>query len=443
MTIFAENLPMGNIVAIVGRPNVGKSTLFNRLTETRNAIVDEFSGVTRDRHYGKVEWGGQEFSIIDTGGYIKGSDDIFEKEIRKQVLIAIEEADLILFTVDATVGITDLDDIVADLLRRSGKKVLIVANKVDNFDMIHLTYEFQGMGLGEVFPLSSLSGQGTGDLLDKVLENIEDKPVDYDESIPKIAIVGRPNVGKSSITNAFLGDDRNIVTPLSGTTRDSIYTRFNSFGFDFYLIDTAGLRKKAKVKEDLEFYSVLRSVRTIEAADVCILMIDATEGFESQDMNIFTLIQRNHKGVVILVNKWDLIEKDTKTADEYKKLIQKKIAPFNDVPIIFTSVIEKQRIFKALETAVEVYTNRSTRIPTAKLNDYLLEIIQETPPPSHNGKYLKIKYATQLPTHYPQFALFCNNPKYVRESYKRFLENKLRDNFPLTGVPIEIYFRQK
>ncbi len=435
---------MGNIVAIVGRPNVGKSTLFNRLTETRNAIVDEFSGVTRDRHYGKVEWGGREFSIIDTGGYISGSSDIFEEEIRKQVLIAIEEADLILFTVDSQTGITDLDQVVAHLLRRSGKKVLVVANKVDNFDMIHLTYEFQGFGLGEVFSVSSVSGPGTGDLLDKVLEMIEDKPVDYDETLPKIAVVGRPNVGKSSITNALLGDERNIVTPLSGTTRDSIYTRYKSFGFDFYLIDTAGLRKKAKVKEDLEFYSVLRSVRTIEAADVCILMIDATEGFEAQDMNIFSLIQRNHKGVVILVNKWDLIEeKGTNTSNDYKKLIENKIAPFNDVPIIFTSVPEKQRIFKALETAVEVYQNRSRRIPTHELNEFLLPIIAETPPPAYKGKYIKIKYVTQLPTYYPQFAMFCNLPQYIREPYKRFLENKLRDEYQLTGVPIEIYFRQK
>lgn len=435
---------MGNIVAIVGRPNVGKSTLFNRLTETRNAIVDEFSGVTRDRHYGKVEWGGQEFSIIDTGGYISGSSDIFEEEIRKQVLIAIEEADLILFTVDAQIGVTDLDTVVANLLRKSGKKILVVANKVDNFDMIHQTYEFQGFGVGEVFAISSISGQGTGDLLDKIIELIEDKPVDYDETLPKIAVVGRPNVGKSSITNALLGDDRNIVTPISGTTRDSIYTRYKSFGFDFYLIDTAGLRKKAKVKEDLEFYSTLRSVRTIEAADVCILMIDATVGFESQDMNIFTLIQRNHKGVVILVNKWDLVEdKGTNTANDYKKIILQKIAPFTDVPIIFTSVPEKQRIFKALETAVEVYNNRSRRIPTSQLNDFLLPIMEATPPPSYKGKYVKIKYATQLPTYYPQFALFCNLPQYVREPYKRFLENKLRENFPLTGVPIEIYFRQK
>jgi len=435
---------MGNIVAIVGRPNVGKSTLFNRLTETRNAIVDEFSGVTRDRHYGKVEWGGREFSIIDTGGYITGSTDIFEDEIRKQVVIAIEEADLILFTVDSQVGIADLDQTVADLLRKSGKPVLIVANKVDNFDMIHNTYEFQGFGFGEVWPVSSVSGQGTGDLLDRINEIIEDKPVDYDETLPKIAIVGRPNVGKSSITNALLGIDRNIVTPISGTTRDSIHIRYKSFGFDFYLIDTAGLRKKAKVKEDLEFYSVLRSVRTIEAADVCILMIDATEGFESQDMNIFSLIQRNHKGVVILVNKWDLVEnKETNTTNDYKKLILSKIAPFTDVPIIFTSVPEKQRIFKALETAIEVYQNRARRISTSELNDFLLPIINETPPPSYKGKYVKIKYVTQLPTYYPQFALFCNLPQYVREPYRRFLENRLRENYPLTGVPIEIYFRQK
>lgn len=431
------------MVAIVGRPNVGKSTLFNRLTESRDAIVDEFSGVTRDRHYGKVEWNGKEFSIIDTGGYVQGSDDIFEEEIRKQVLIAIEEADLILFVVDSMLGIHSLDEVVADLLRRTKKKVLVVANKVDNFNLINSTYEFQGFGVGDVFPLSSISGSGTGELLDEITNNLDDKPVDFDETLPKIAIVGRPNVGKSSITNAFLGEDRNIVTPISGTTRDSIFTRFNSFGFDFYLIDTAGLRKKAKVKEDLEFYSVLRSIRTIEASDVCILMIDATTGFEAQDMNILTLIKKNHKGLVILVNKWDLVEKDTKTAIEYTKVIENKIAPFKDVPIIYTSVPEKQRIFKALEKAVEVYNNRTRRISTSELNDYLLPIINETPPPSMKGKYVKIKYCTQLPTKYPQFVLFCNLPQYVKEPYKRFIENKLREHFDFSGVPIEIYFRQK
>lgn len=434
---------MGNIVAIVGRPNVGKSTLFNRLTETRSAIVDEFSGVTRDRHYGKVDWSGKEFSIIDTGGYIHGSDDVFEEEIRKQVELAIDESDLILFVVDTVLGITDLDETVAAMLRRSKKNVLVVANKVDNFERIHETYEFHKFGLGDIFPLSSISGSGTGELLDKIVELIDDKPVEIDETLPRIAIVGRPNVGKSSITNAFLGIERNIVTPIAGTTRDSIFTRYNSFGFDFYLVDTAGLRKKSKVTEDIEFYSVLRSVRTIESSDVCILMIDATAGFESQDMNIFSLIKKNHKGVVILVNKWDLIEKDHKTAEEFKAVIEKKLAPFNDVPIIFTSVPEKQRIFKALETAVEVYQNRSQSIKTRELNDFILPIIENNPPPANKGKYIKIKFATQLPTRYPTFAFFCNLPQYIKEPYKRFIENKLREHYNLTGVPIEIYFRQK
>lgn len=434
---------MGNIVAIVGRPNVGKSTLFNRLTESRQAIVDEFSGVTRDRHYGKVEWNGKQFSVIDTGGYVHGSDDVFEEEIRKQVLLAIDESDLILFMVDNTIGITDLDEVVADLLRRSKKNVLVIANKVDNFNQINDSYVFHGFGLGEVYPLSSISGSGTGELLDKVTSMLEDKPVEEMEDLPKIAIVGRPNVGKSSITNAFLGEERNIVTPIAGTTRDAIHTRYNSFGFDFYLIDTAGLRKKAKVHEDLEFYSVLRSIRTIESSDVCLLMIDASEGFESQDMNIFSLIKKNHKGIVILVNKWDLIEKDTKTSEEYKKVILKKIAPFNDVPIIFTSVPEKQRIYKALEAAIKVYENRKRRITTSKLNDFILPIIEATPPPAIKGKYIKIKYATQLPIAYPAFAFFCNLPQYIRDPYKRFLENKLREEFDFSGVPIEIFFRQK
>jgi GTP-binding protein len=435
---------MGNIVAIVGRPNVGKSTLFNRLTESRDAIVDEFSGVTRDRHYGKAEWGGKEFSVIDTGGYVHGSDDIFEEEIRKQVLLAIDEADVILFVVDTTTGVTDLDEQVADLLRRTPKPVLVVANKVDNFERIAETAVFYSFGLGdEVFPISSLSGAGTGELLDKLASLLQDKPLEVDTNIPKIAIVGRPNVGKSSITNAFLGEERNIVTPIAGTTRDAIYTRYKSFGFDFYLIDTAGLRKKSKVHDDLEFYSVLRSVRTIESSDVCILMIDATEGFESQDMNIFNLIKKNHKGCVIVVNKWDLIEKDHKTAEHYKEIIQKKIAPFSDVPIIFTSVPEKQRIFKALETAIQVYENRKRRIPTHELNEFILPIIEETPPPSIKGKYIKIKYATQLQIAYPAFVFFCNLPQYIKEPYKRFLENKIRANYNFSGVPIEIFFRQK
>ncbi len=435
---------MGNIVAIVGRPNVGKSTLFNRLTESRDAIVDEFSGVTRDRHYGKAEWGGKEFSVIDTGGYVHGSDDIFEEEIRKQVLLAIDEADVILFVVDTTTGVTDLDEQVADLLRRTPKPVLVVANKVDNFERIAETAVFYSFGLGdEVFPISSLSGAGTGELLDKLVRLLQDKPLEVDTNIPKIAIVGRPNVGKSSITNAFLGEERNIVTPIAGTTRDAIYTRYKSFGFDFYLIDTAGLRKKSKVRDDLEFYSVLRSVRTIESSDVCILMIDATEGFESQDMNIFNLIKKNHKGCVIVVNKWDLIEKDHKTAEKYREIIQKKIAPFSDVPIIYTSVPEKQRIFKALETAIQVYENRKRRIPTHELNEFILPIIEETPPPSIKGKYIKIKYATQLQIAYPAFVFFCNLPQYIKEPYKRFLENKIRANYNFSGVPIEIFFRQK
>lgn len=434
---------MGNIIAIVGRPNVGKSTLFNRLTGTRDAIVDEHSGVTRDRQYGKSDWNGKDFSIIDTGGYVQGSDDIFEEEIRKQVLIAIEEADVIIFMVDTVTGITDLDETVADMLRKSKKPVLVVANKVDNNERIADAQIFYAFGLGEVFTLSSISGFGTGELLDAISELVDDKGVDFDDTLPKITIVGRPNVGKSSITNALLGEDRNIVTPIAGTTRDAIYTRYTSFGFDFYLVDTAGLRKKSKVKEDLEFYSTLRSVRAIEKCDVCILMIDATEGFESQDMNIFHLAKKNHKGVVILVNKWDLVEKDHKTTDAFTKTIKEKIAPFIDVPIIFTSVPKKQRIYKALETALEVFNNRQMKIKTSELNDFLLPIIENNPPPATKGKYIKVKFITQLPTHFPAFAFFCNLPQYVKDPYKRFLENKLRDQYNLSGVPIEIFFRKK
>lgn len=434
---------MGNIVAIVGRPNVGKSTFFNRLTETRDAIVDEFSGVTRDRHYGKADWAGKEFSVIDTGGYVHGSNDIFEEEIRKQVIIAIEESDVIIFMVDVTTGITDLDETVANMLRRSKKKVLLVANKVDNHNRIAEAQVFYGLGLGEVFTVSSVSGSGTGEILDELVKHFDTSGVDFNEELPKIAIVGRPNVGKSSITNAFLGVDRNIVTPIAGTTRDSIFTRFTSFGFDFYLIDTAGLRKKSKVNEDLEFYSTLRSVRSIEKSDVCILMIDAVDGFESQDMNIFYLIQKNHKGIVLLVNKWDLIEKDHKTMEAFKEKIIHKIAPFVDIPIIFTSVITKQRIYAALETSIEVFQRRKKKIRTSELNEYLLPIIESNPPPAIKGKYIKVKYITQLPTHFPAFAFFCNMPQYIREPYKRFLENKLREKFDFSGVPIEIYFRQK
>jgi len=435
---------MGNIVAIVGRPNVGKSTLFNRLVGQRTAIVDEYSGVTRDRHYGKVAWGGREFSIIDTGGYVHGSDDVFEAEIRKQVTLAIEEADMILFVVDTLTGITLWDETVADLLRKSKKEVAIVSNKVDNFDLIPESQNFYSLGLGEVFPVSSISGSGTGDLLDKVIDVLGKQPVEQeDDTLPKFAIVGRPNVGKSSLTNAFLGLERNIVTPIAGTTRDSIHTRFNSFGFDFYLIDTAGLRKKAKVHEDLEFYSVLRSIRAIESADVCILMVDATEGFESQDLNIFHLIQKNRKGAVILVNKWDLVEKDHRTHEEFIDLIRDKIAPFRDVPIIFTSVPQKQRIHKALETAVEVFENRKRRIKTRELNDYMLPIIENTPPPAVKGKYIRIKFVSQLPTPYPTFAFYCNLPQYLKDPYRRFLENKIREKYTFTGVPISIYFREK
>lgn len=435
---------MGNIVAIVGRPNVGKSTLFNRITETRNAIVDEHSGVTRDRHYGQAEWCGKTFSVIDTGGYVSGSDDVFEQEIRKQVILAIDEADVILFVTDTTTGITDYDEQVAAMLRKSKKPVLLVANKVDNFGRIADTAVFYSFGLNEeVYPVCSLSGSGTGELLDRLVELLPHTEADTLEDLPKIAIVGRPNVGKSSFTNALLGEERNIVTPVAGTTRDAIFTRYKSFGFDFYLIDTAGLRKKSKVHEDLEFYSVLRSIRTIESSDVCILMTDATEDFESQDVNIFQLIKKNHKGCVILVNKWDLIDKDHRTAEQYQRIIEKKIAPFTDVPILFTSIPEKQRLFKALEMALQVYENRKRRIATHELNEFILPIIEETPPPAIKGKYIKVKYATQLQIAYPAFVFFCNLPQYIKEPYKRFIENKIRRQYNFSGVPMEIFFRQK
>jgi GTP-binding protein len=434
---------MSNILAIVGRPNVGKSTLFNRLTESRQAIVEETSGVTRDRHYGKSDWNGIEFSVIDTGGYVVGSDDIFEEEIRKQVALAIDEADSILFVVDVKSGLTGMDSDVASILRKSKKPVFLVANKVDNPDRISDAAEFYELGLGEVFPVSGINGGGTGELLDVVVKTLDKKQDKELPNLPKFAVVGRPNVGKSSIVNAFLGDERNIVTPLAGTTRDSIYTRYNSFGFDFLLVDTAGLRKKAKVNENIEFYSALRSVRVIESSDVCFLMIDAHEGFESQDQSIFSLITRNRKGVVIIVNKWDLVEKETKTHIEFENNIREKIAPFTDVPIIFTSVPRKQRIFKALEIGTEVYKNLQTHIPTAKLNEMLLPIIEKTPPPATKGKYVKIKYITQLKTSFPAFVFFCNLPQYVRDPYKRFLENQLRQKFNFSGVPVQIYFRKK
>lgn len=435
---------MGNIIAIVGRPNVGKSTLFNRLTESKQAIVKEVSGVTRDRIYGRGEWNGIPFSVIDTGGYARGTDDIFEGEIRKQVEIAIEEANVIIFMLDVMTGIVDLDLTVAELLRKSGKKVFIGANKVDNSERVGLSSEFWSLGLGDVFDLSATNGSGTGDLLDAICEEFIAEPEENKErELPHFAIVGKPNVGKSSLVNALTGEERNIVTDISGTTRDSINTRYNAYGFDFMLIDTAGIRKKAKVTEDIEYYSVLRSVRSIENSDVCIFMIDAEEGLQKQDLNIFYIIEKNSKGVVVLVNKWDLIEKDHTTMKAFEEKVREQLAPFNDVPIIFTSTISKQRIHKALEKATEVYHNRIKKIPTSELNEVMQEIIQATPPPSVKGKYIKIKYAQQLPTHAPSFAFFCNLPQYIPESYKRFIENRLRENFDFEGVPIKIFFRKK
>lgn len=435
---------MSNIIAIVGRPNVGKSTLFNRLTESQNAIVKEVSGVTRDRIYGRGEWNGMPFSVIDTGGYVRGSDDVFEEEIRKQVIIAIEEASVIVFMVDVMTGIVDLDSTVAELLRKSKKKVFVVANKVDNTQRYGLSSEFWSFGLGDVYDVSATNGSGTGELLDDIIKAFDPNAQFQEETdLPRIAVVGKPNVGKSSLINAFTGQERNIVTDVSGTTRDAINTRYRAFGFDFMLIDTAGIRKKAKVQEDIEYYSTLRSVRTIEGSDVCIFMIDATEGIQKQDLHIYYMIEKNHKGVVVLVNKWDLIEKDHTTMLAYEEKIREELAPFNDVPIIFTSTITKQRIHKALETAMEVYENRVKKIATSDLNDLLLPIIEATPPPSLKGKYIRIKYITQLPTHAPAFAFFCNLPQYIPDSYKRFLENKLRENFNFSGVPVRIFFRKK
>ena len=437
---------MGNIVAIVGRPNVGKSTLFNRLVGAREAIVDETAGVTRDRHYGKTDWNGREFSVIDTGGYISGSDDIFEEEIRKQVKLAIDESDVILFVVNVAEGITDLDREVAHMLRKAtSKNVMLVVNKVDNTQRYMEANEFYQLGLGDYFAISSMNGSGTGDLLDAVVKALPEAANEEEEedTLPKIAIVGKPNVGKSSLTNALLGEERNIVTPIAGTTRDAIFTRYNKFGHDFYLIDTAGLRKKGKVTEDLEFYSVLRSIRVIENADVCVLMLDATLGIEAQDINIFNLIYRNRKGVVILVNKWDLVEKSNNTMKEYKEAIERRIAPFKDVPIIFTSALTKQRIYNVLDEVVRVNENRRRRIPTSVLNDVMLPLIEAYPPPSVKDKFVKIKFVTQLPTYAPSFAFFCNLPQYVKDPYKRFLENKLREQFEFTGAPIQIFIRQK
>ena len=433
-----------SLVAIVGRPNVGKSTLFNRLVGHRQAIVDETAGTTRDRHYGKTDWNGKEFSIIDTGGYAVNTDDIFEDEIRQQVMLAIDEADLILFMVEVKTGITDLDMMMADVLRRSKKKVIVVCNKVDNYDLIYQSHEFYSLGLGDPYCISSMSGSGTGDLMDEILKQLPDdtKAEEFDD-LPRITIVGRPNVGKSSLTNALLGEERNIVTNIAGTTRDSIHTRYNKYGMDFYLVDTAGMRKKGKEMEDLEFYSVMRSIRAIENSDVCILMLDAQQGLESQDLNIHNLIVRNRKGCVIVVNKWDLIEKENNTMKEWKEFQEKKLAPFNDIPIIFTSVLNKQRILEVLQQAIRVYNSRKRRVPTSELNEYILPIIEDYPPASTKGKYIRIKYATQLPTPTPQFAFFVNLPQYIKESYRRYLENKLREQWDFSGVPIQIYFRQK
>lgn len=435
---------MSNIVAIVGRPNVGKSTLFNRMVESRQAITDATAGVTRDRHYGKCEWGGLEFSVIDTGGYVTNSDDIFEGEIRKQVKLAVDEADVILFLTDVTGGVTDLDDDVAELLRKSRKPVVVAVNKVDNIDRQYLTGEFYSLGLGEIYAISAINGSGTGDLMDALVAKFDrNKPADEVRDLPNIAVVGRPNAGKSSFINALLEQDRNIVTDIAGTTRDSINTVYNKFGFEFNIIDTAGLRKKNKVEENLEFYSVMRAIRTIEESDVCFLIVDATLGLESQDLNIFSLIVKNRKGVVILINKWDLIEKEKNTMEEYEAAIKAKLAPFNDVPVLFISALTKQRVFKAVETAMQVYKNRKQKISTAKLNEVMLAAIDNYPPPTVKGKYIRIKYVTQLPTPSPQFAFFCNLPQYIRDPYRRYLENKMRENFDLQGVPVQIYFREK
>jgi len=435
---------MSSIVAIVGRPNVGKSTLFNRLVQRREAIVDSVSGVTRDRHYGKSDWNGKEFSVIDTGGYIVGSDDIFEGEIRKQVQLAIEESDIIVFVVDVEEGITPMDAEVAKILRKVKKPIFIAVNKVDNAMRDADAVEFYNLGLGDYHTISSINGSGTGDILDAIVAKMpEPEVIDLEkEELPRFAVVGRPNAGKSSFINALIGEDRNIVTDIAGTTRDSIDTKYNRFGFDFNLVDTAGIRKKSKVKEDLEFYSVMRAVRTIEYSDVVILMVDATRGFESQDQNIFWLADKNRKGVIILINKWDLVEKETNTMRDFEAQVRRQIAPFTDVPIIFTSVLTKQRLLKAIETAVEVFENRKRRISTSKLNETMLEIVQQNSPPATKGKFVKIKYCMQLPTPTPQFAFFSNLPQYVKDPYKRYVENQLREHYNFSGVPITIYFRQ-
>ena len=437
---------MKNLVAIVGRPNVGKSTLFNRLTKTRQAIVNEQAGTTRDRQYGKSEWLGNEFSIVDTGGWVINSDDVFEEEIRKQVMLAVEEADVILFVVDVVNGVTDLDMQVASILRRTSKPVLVVANKTDNNDLQYNAAEFYSLGLGDPYTVSAISGSGTGDLLDILVSKFQnDADEELEDEIPRFAVVGRPNAGKSSIINAFIGEERNIVTNIPGTTRDSIYTRYEKFGFDFYLVDTAGIRKKGKVNEDLEYYSVIRSIRAIENSDVCILLLDATRGIESQDLNIFSLVQKNQKGLVVVVNKWDLVEnKDNKVIKTFEEAIRNRFAPFVDFPIIFASALTKQRIYTVLVMAKEVYNARTKRVSTAKLNEEMLPLIEAYPPPSNKGKYIKIKYCMQLPnTQVPSFVFYANLPQYVREPYKRFLENKIRDKWDFCGTPINIFIRQK
>jgi len=434
---------MSRIVAIIGRPNVGKSTLFNRLTESREAIVDEISGVTRDRNYGICNWNGIDFSVIDTGGYVENSDDIFEEEINKQVILAVEESDLIMFMVDVTTGIHELDISVAGLLRKSGKKVILIVNKVDNTARLLEANEFYNLGLGDYFPVSSINGSGTGDLLDAVVKELkEELPVTM-YKLPRIAVVGRPNVGKSSLINSFLGEERNIVTPVPGTTRDSIFTRYNKYNHNFFLVDTAGLRKKSKVSENIEFYSVMRAVRAIENSDICLLMIDAERGLEAQDLNIMSLILKNSKGLIILVNKWDLIEKESNTAKLFKKKIREKTAPFTDYHILFISAINKQRIHKVLEVIESVNSNLKRKIPTSELNEVMLEIIKNNPPPSLKGKHVRIKYVTQLPSAVPSFAFFCNLPQYIKESYRRFIENRLRERFEFTGIPLRVYFRKK
>ena len=434
---------MSAIVAVVGRPNVGKSTFFNRLIKRREAIVDAVSGVTRDRHYGKTDWNGVSFSVIDTGGYLAGGDDSFEKEINKQVALAIDEADAIIFMVNVEEGLTGMDEAVAEMLRKCHKPILVAVNKVDSNNRRNDMHEFYALGFEHLYALSSVNGSGTGELLDDLVALLPEKEKQEENPLPRFAVVGRPNAGKSSFINALIGEDRYIVTDIAGTTRDAIDTKYNRFGFEFNLVDTAGIHRKSKVKEDLEFYSVMRSIRAIEHSDVCILMLDATRGFESQDANIFWLAQRNRKGIVILVNKWDLVEKENNTAKEYEAVIRKEIEPFTDVPILFVSALNKQRIYKAIETAVAVYNNRTKRIPTRKLNEVMLPIIENYPPPAIKGKYIKIKFCTQLPTPMPQFAFFANLPQYVKDPYRRFIENKLRENFDFNGVPIDVYFRQK